>query len=152
MMSLWDALRMNMMISYQELVRTFLRAVMMTASQHYSPQQIAAWAQIDESRWKDKLAKSQVRVAVINAKLVGFITCVEHYIDMLFVDPEYTRRGVASALLKPVIKSESELTVDASITAKPFFERYGFQTVKQQRVECRGAWFTNFYMRYKPQH
>ncbi|EIE1203462.1 TPA: GNAT family N-acetyltransferase, partial [Escherichia coli] len=20
------------------------------------------------------------------------------------------------------------------------------------RVECRGAWFTNFYMRYKPQH
>ncbi|CAD6181178.1 ydjO [Escherichia coli] len=24
MMSLWDALRMNMMISYQELIRTFL--------------------------------------------------------------------------------------------------------------------------------
>ncbi|HBL7223050.1 TPA: GNAT family N-acetyltransferase, partial [Escherichia coli] len=22
----------------------------------------------------------------------------------------------------------------------------------QQRVECRGTWFTNFYMRYKPQH
>ncbi|EGK6001073.1 GNAT family N-acetyltransferase, partial [Escherichia coli] len=32
------------------------------------------------------------------------------------------------------------------------FERYGFQIVKQQHVECRGAWFTNFYMRYKPQH
>ncbi len=27
MMSLWDALRMNMMISYQELVRTFLNGV-----------------------------------------------------------------------------------------------------------------------------
>ncbi|MFY9056505.1 hypothetical protein [Klebsiella pneumoniae] len=27
MMSLWDALRMNMMISYQELVRTFPNAV-----------------------------------------------------------------------------------------------------------------------------
>ncbi|MGX4890543.1 hypothetical protein ACUYGK_10420 [Enterobacter roggenkampii] len=27
MMSLWDALRMNMMISYQELVRTFLSIV-----------------------------------------------------------------------------------------------------------------------------
>ncbi|MQI03543.1 hypothetical protein EI054_22540 [Escherichia coli] len=26
MMSLWDALRMNMMISYQELVRTFPKA------------------------------------------------------------------------------------------------------------------------------
>ncbi|WP_259282076.1 fimbrial protein [Enterobacter roggenkampii] len=28
MMSLWDALRMNMMISYQELVRTFLNGVL----------------------------------------------------------------------------------------------------------------------------
>ncbi len=28
MMSLWDALRMNMMISYQELVRTFLRLIL----------------------------------------------------------------------------------------------------------------------------
>ncbi len=27
MMSLWDALRMNMMISYQELVRTFPKTV-----------------------------------------------------------------------------------------------------------------------------
>lgn len=42
----------------------------MTASQHYSPQQIAAWAQIDESCWKEKLAKSQVWVAVINAQPV----------------------------------------------------------------------------------
>ncbi len=29
MMSLWDALRMNMMISYQELVRTFLRLILL---------------------------------------------------------------------------------------------------------------------------
>ncbi|VAC63386.1 Uncharacterised protein [Enterobacter hormaechei] len=29
MMSLWDALRMNMMISYQELVRTFLNSSFM---------------------------------------------------------------------------------------------------------------------------
>ncbi len=28
MMSLWDALRMNMMISYQELVRTFLKLLL----------------------------------------------------------------------------------------------------------------------------
>ena len=30
MMSLWDALRMNMMISYQELVRTFLNLPLMS--------------------------------------------------------------------------------------------------------------------------
>ncbi|NQE44121.1 hypothetical protein B4U25_02790 [Klebsiella pneumoniae] len=34
MMSLWDALRMNMMISYQELVRTFLKRACMNCSTH----------------------------------------------------------------------------------------------------------------------
>ncbi len=33
MMSLWDALRMNMMISYQELVRTFLSKVVSEAGE-----------------------------------------------------------------------------------------------------------------------
>ena len=32
MMSLWDALRMNMMISYQELVRTFPNTTVQSAS------------------------------------------------------------------------------------------------------------------------
>jgi acid stress chaperone HdeB len=32
MMSLWDALRMNMMISYQELVRTFPKALVLTVA------------------------------------------------------------------------------------------------------------------------
>jgi hypothetical protein len=35
MMSLWDALRMNMMISYQELVRTFLNQYRVTACRSF---------------------------------------------------------------------------------------------------------------------
>ncbi|MFH7275264.1 hypothetical protein ACHWGP_27935, partial [Klebsiella pneumoniae] len=38
MMSLWDALRMNMMISYQELVRTFpISPSLLTTSSHVLP-------------------------------------------------------------------------------------------------------------------
>ncbi|VGP04453.1 hypothetical protein SB00610_00758 [Klebsiella quasipneumoniae subsp. similipneumoniae] len=40
MMSLWDALRMNMMISYQELVRTFLKARLAEAAQYVPLEQI----------------------------------------------------------------------------------------------------------------
>ncbi|SVN87456.1 Uncharacterised protein [Klebsiella pneumoniae] len=36
MMSLWDALRMNMMISYQELVRTFLSVTTNRFYYHYT--------------------------------------------------------------------------------------------------------------------
>ncbi|WP_284128014.1 hypothetical protein, partial [Klebsiella pneumoniae] len=37
MMSLWDALRMNMMISYQELVRTFPNDSLTTINQSIRP-------------------------------------------------------------------------------------------------------------------
>ncbi len=36
MMSLWDALRMNMMISYQELVRTFLSCFHLILNQGFT--------------------------------------------------------------------------------------------------------------------
>ncbi|EOU0885295.1 ATP-binding protein [Escherichia coli] len=50
MMSLWDALRMNMMISYQELVRTFpgLPFVIYINALNESPREV---------RWKDKLSE-----------------------------------------------------------------------------------------------
>ena len=38
MMSLWDALRMNMMISYQELVRTFPRNIFIYVGRLYREQ------------------------------------------------------------------------------------------------------------------
>ncbi len=41
MMSLWDALRMNMMISYQELVRTFLNNWMLPETGLFMP--VSGW-------------------------------------------------------------------------------------------------------------
>lgn len=136
---------------FDDLCEIFLRAVIETASEDYSPRQIAAWAQIDVSRWQDKLTHSRVQVAVINDRPVGFITAVGCYIDLLFVSPEYIRRGVASALFDALVRQlpQGMLTVDASITAKPFFERHGFQVLQQQSVESRGVRFVNYHMALK---
>ncbi len=38
------------------------------------------------------------------------------------------------------------LFTEASLTAKPFFERRGFDVVRAQQVERRGVWFCNFVM------
>ncbi|MDU9143251.1 GNAT family N-acetyltransferase [Klebsiella aerogenes] len=126
----------------------FLRAVRETASRDYSPAQIAAWAQVDESRWRQKLADSQVLVAVIDNQPVGFITAVNDYIDLLFVSPDYARRGIGHALIGAVCASHpgKVLSVDASITARSSFLRQGFRVVAEQRVESRGEWFTNYRM------
>ena len=129
-------------------MRHFLRAVKETASRDYSPAQIAAWAQVDESRWRQKLADSQVLVAVIDNQPVGFITVVNDYIDLFFVSPDYTRRGIGHALIGAVCASlpGKILSVDASITARSSFLRQGFRVVAEQRVESRGEWFTNYRM------
>ena len=133
---------------FPALCAIFLRAVRETASRDYSPAQIAAWAQVDESRWRQKLADSQVLVAVIDNQPVGFITAVNDYIDLLFVSPDYARRGIGHALIGAVCASlpGKILSVDASITARSSFLRQGFRVVAEQRVESRGEWFTNYRM------
>ncbi|MGG7798365.1 GNAT family N-acetyltransferase [Klebsiella aerogenes] len=133
---------------FPALCAIFLRAVKETASRDYSPAQIAAWAQVDESRWRQKFAHSQVLVAVIDNQPVGFITVDNDYIDLFFVSPDYTRRGIGHALIGGVCASlpGKILSVDASITARSSFLRQGFRVVAEQRVESRGEWFTNYRM------
>lgn len=58
------------------LCQIFLRAVRETASRDYTPGQIAAWAQVDETRWRQKLADSIGLVAVVNSQPFGFITAI----------------------------------------------------------------------------
>ncbi|WP_117051326.1 GNAT family N-acetyltransferase, partial [Klebsiella pneumoniae] len=80
---------------------------------------------------------------------VGFITAVDDYIDLLFVSPDYSRQGVASALLNTLLRQlpERVYTVEASITAKPFFARHGFTVMQPQEVTARGEQFLNYLMR-----
>jgi putative acetyltransferase len=131
------------------LCEIFQRAVKETARRDYSAQQVAAWAQIDEASWRQKLATSEVQVAVVDGLPVGFISVVGNYIDLLFVAPEFNGQGIARRLLEPWIVRGDVLTVDASMTAKPFFERQGFLVVARQNVECRGEWFINYRMQYQ---
>ena len=134
---------------FATLCAIFLRAIKETASADYSPRQIAAWAQVDEARWRQKIAASRVLVAVKEASPVGFITAVDDYIDLLFVSPDYSRQGVASALLNTLLRQlpERVYTVEARITAKPFFARHGFTVMQPQEVTARGEQFLNYLMR-----
>ena len=81
MMSLWDALRMNMMISYQELVRTFPNMNEKTLS-------------IDIARLKQ--VRYSVGIAIGEEKYTGIIGALRGgYINCLV-----TNRETAERLLK----------------------------------------------------
>lgn len=133
----------------------FLRAVRGTASRDYSPEQIAAWAPDvpDVDRWGARRAASRTCVAGVDGRVVGFTDVDEHgYVDMLFVDPDHGRQGVATALLGWVVDTAREdgtpaLTTNASVTARPFFEAQGFVVEREQHPVLRGVELVNFAMR-----
>ncbi|WP_232848038.1 GNAT family N-acetyltransferase [Occultella kanbiaonis] len=133
----------------------FQRAIREIASRDYTPEQIAVWApeDVDAERWASRRAAAGTVVAVVDGAVAAFTDLGEDgYIDMMFVDPGYARRGIATALLEHVVSAAvgrglTELTVHASLTARPFFERHGF-VVEAQRFPVRGGVrLTNFDMR-----
>jgi putative acetyltransferase len=125
----------------------YLRAVRGTASRDYTPEQIAAWApdDLDPERWAARRAAASTVVAVEGERVIGFADLLdEGHIDMTFVVPEFGGRGVASALLAAVVDTARSrglprLTVRASITARPFFERRGFVLDEELQVELDGV-------------
>jgi hypothetical protein len=67
----------------------FLRAVRETASAHYSPEQVEAWAANygDLDSWAAARAAAHTQLAIIDGHVAGFTDLDDHgYIDMLFVD------------------------------------------------------------------
>jgi putative acetyltransferase len=137
----------------------FERAVRVTAAAHYTPEQLAAWVPDDPAGavlddWAARRAAVTTWVAVIDDSVVGFtdLDVETGYLDMLFVDPDAGRRGVGSALIRQVLDQARavglrEVTVQASRTAQPVFERHGFVVVREQRVERRGVLIENAVMR-----
>ena len=130
----------------------FLRSVRGVASRDYDAGQIAAWAQVDRDVWSHRRLDRPTWVALIDGVIAGFIDLEgSGHIDMLFVDAASQRGGVASALLDTVenaarVQRLAVLDTDASITARPFFEKHGFQVVRSQDVALRGQRLTNFRM------
>jgi len=130
----------------------FLRSVRGVASRDYDAGQIEAWAQVDRDVWSRRRLDRPTWVALIDGVIAGFIDLEgSGHIDMLFVDPACQRRGVASVLLDTVenaarVQRLAVLDTDASITARPFFEKHGFQIVRSQEVALRGQRLTNFRM------
>jgi GNAT superfamily N-acetyltransferase len=120
----------------------------------YNADQVRAWAPdaIDADAWADRLAGNHSFVAEVGGAVAGFTELTgECHVHMLFVAKDRQRQGVASALLERVEAEARDLgldrlTTEASLTARPVFERYGFAVVARQEVAIRNQRLTNFRM------
>ncbi|SMP59416.1 Acetyltransferase, GNAT family [Neorhodopirellula lusitana] len=89
---------------------------------------------------------------MVHERIVGFTDMTRcGHLDRLFVSADHQRQGIARQLVGRVLQDARELgcanvTTEASITAKPFFEAMGFIAIGRQVVECRGVQMSNFKM------
>lgn len=124
----------------------------------YSIEQLHAWAplvepmKIDNYSYWQTLIKNIAYVAEYNNQIIGFSDLNnEGYLDRLFVHKDFQKQGIATAL---VMQLENEarnygikqLTVQASVTAKPFFIKMGFYLVKKSFLEIRGMKLRNYWL------
>lgn len=133
-------------------IAIFVGAVKEVAGRDYNEAQIEAWAHVDREEWGPWRLTRPTWVAEVEGARAGFSDLeADGHLDMMFVHPRFQRRGVASALLRHIeaearALSLSHIFTEASITARPFFERRGFRLIAPQTVELRGQRLTNFRM------
>nr|WP_228024005.1 GNAT family N-acetyltransferase [Synechocystis salina] len=136
------------------IIHIFTEAVHQLGIKHYSPAQLSAWApsKPDRQRWHDRLESMVVVVAEQGATIVGFIGYDgAGLVDLLFVHPAFTRRGIATMLIQAVERlaftnGVSQLQTKASMVARPFFESRGFVVIAEETVTIRGENLRRFAM------
>ena len=138
----------------REIADVFHQSVHAIDDSVYSAKQKQAWAPspVDYQRWAERLNVKKLFIALIDNRVAGFIELDDDgHIDCTYTHPDFQGQGVASALYELVLKESQDrdirrLYVEASLVAKPFFERRGFNTVKKNLVQRNGVRLVNFSM------
>jgi putative acetyltransferase len=114
----------------------------------YTPAQQEAWASVsdDEKEFGKKLAGELTLVATLAGSPVGFASLAgKDKIDMLYVHPAAAGQGVAAMLIDALEKlagsrGAAKLVVDASDSARGFFEKRGYVALQRNSVSMGDEW------------
>jgi len=117
----------------------------------YSTAQQEAWASAadDAQAFAKKLGDELTLVATLSGSPVGFASLAgKDKIDMLYVHPAAAGQGVGAMLIDALEKLASsrgaaKLAVDASDTARGFFEKRGYVAQQRNSVSIGGEWLAN---------
>lgn len=132
----------------------FFESVHKIAARSYTVDQLAAWApkSPDLKQWQSRLSHLETLVADFEGVIGGFISYTARgYIEFLYTSPVFSRQGVASTLYRAAVQilysnGVRNLSTEASMEARPFFESMGFSVVEEQVAERNGVQFRRFAM------
>lgn len=137
-------------------MRKLFRATVLTVnSKDYTKEEVEDWASCGDSveHWKKLLAKNDY-IGALDGQggIVGFSSMnAEGYLHSMFVHKDWQGKGVATLLLSEVEKiarryGVHKISVEVSVTARPFFEKHGYKVVKEQKAKANRLYLTNYVM------
>lgn len=137
-------------------MRKLFRATVLTVnSKDYTKEEVEDWASCGDSveHWKELLAKNDY-IGALDGQggIVGFSSMnAEGYLHSMFVHKDWQGKGVATLLLSEVKKiarryGVHKISVEVSVTARPFFEKHGYKVVKEQKAKANRLYLTNYVM------
>jgi putative acetyltransferase len=135
----------------------FRDAILELTDEDYDEAQRAEWSARadDEARFGENLASALTIVATVGHAQVGFVSLKgRDHIDMLYVHPTMAREGIGTLLCDAIEKlararGATRLTADASDTARPLFEKRGYEARQRQTVALGAEWLGNTRMEKK---
>ncbi|HPY96958.1 MAG TPA: GNAT family N-acetyltransferase [Candidatus Cloacimonadota bacterium] len=144
-------LRRYQSVDLEKVMRLYQDTIHAVNKIDYTPTQLTAWAShnADKIQWDRSLLENYSIVAVKSGMIVGFgDISAENYLDRLYVHKNFQRQGIASAICEQLEKraAQGTITVHASITARDFFKKRNYHTVKEQEVNIAGVLLRNYLM------
>ena len=126
----------------EEMANIFVSCIKTLNIKDYTDEQIEIMATFCDAQLYLEEIQTGGSIFVAEAKsIVGFASLSESrgHIDDLFVAPDYTRQGIGTLLLKTLervafTQQRSQLSVTASLTARPFYLSRGFKYVKDSQI------------------
>jgi len=120
----------------------------------YSFEQIRVWSNgaYKKDSWLRKIEEHFFIVAELDDDIAGFGSITkEGLLDFLYVSKNHQRIGVATTIYAQIESYArkhhlQKISSDASVTAKPFFEKQGFEVIQQQQVIIEGVELMNYNM------
>ena len=124
-----------------ELRFLFVETIKSVCKTDYNSEQIEVWTYSikNKERWIEIMINQLVLIAQIGNKIVGFTSLAYgNYIDLLYVHKDYQGQGIAHKLYTnienvAIQQGQTELKSDVSKTAKTFFEKVGFELIRNEK-------------------
>lgn len=124
-----------------EMKQLFRDTIVTVCANEYDEQQRGVWASSSEKteRWENLIKEQYVLLALKNKVIAGFSSLLDgNYLDFMYVHKNYQRQGIAETLLsaleaRAMQQGATAITSDISKTARPFFEKKGYEVITEQQ-------------------